>query len=266
MESRIEPLDEGDGAVGVGAGELDVVFPASAAALPVEDGSDAERDGLGAEFGVGGEVVSDPRSEGDDPLAYRDMRNDPVHQVGGAVDHAALGTRGADASAFAAEGHEHLEAALGTSNASEALSEDSAVEVGAEFPGDVRGQAVSVLVRLPDGPGEIVQISGDAAIEQGLFGLASLVSCGERCAGGTDGALVDRGPDDGRATASGGARWGGGQASALRAFWAKPRATVQALLERSRVGVTRMSSSTIPRRSLGRVAGGRRSESRSAPP
>src|SRR5574341_1957009 len=54
------------------------------------------------------------------PLPDRDVREDVVDEMRGRVRHAPTGAGGADRPALSAEGHQHVERALGTADPGEA--------------------------------------------------------------------------------------------------------------------------------------------------
>ena len=80
------------------------------------------------------------------PLAHGHPGDDAIHQLGGQLAHAATPARGAEAPAFAAEGHDHLIAALLAPDVHAAVFDPATAQVGAEFAGDEGGQPVAAAL------------------------------------------------------------------------------------------------------------------------
>jgi hypothetical protein len=68
------------------------------------------------------------------------MRQDFVHQQGGAFHHPPRPTAGANATMLATEGHEVFGMAGITANPQEAMSQTAALQVVFEFPPDIPRQ------------------------------------------------------------------------------------------------------------------------------
>ncbi len=105
------------------------------------DGADQDAADAGAELGVVGAEEADAVGEGDDPLADGNFGKHAVDEPCGGVDHAAGAAGGAEAAAFAGEGDESVSVTLRAVDAGEAVLEDAAAEVCAEFVGDEGGEA-----------------------------------------------------------------------------------------------------------------------------
>jgi hypothetical protein len=90
VEGRAVPLQHTDRPAAALAG-------AGLVALPGED--DVQEDGEhGAQEGaIPGEAIAQREGEAEDPLAYGDVGQDAVHQVGGGVGHAATEAGGVEA-------------------------------------------------------------------------------------------------------------------------------------------------------------------------
>ena len=109
-------------------------------------------------------------------MPYRQAREDVIDEMRGGFDHASGGAGGADATAFAGVSHQEVVATIGAAGASEAVGENAAFEVAAEFAlGQCRGMAATAVVvqRQPGG-----EVRLDDAVETRTFGLAPVVNGG----------------------------------------------------------------------------------------
>jgi hypothetical protein len=104
------------------------------------------------------EVVAKPFGEREYPLPYRQAREDVIDEVRGGFDHATGGAGGADATAFAGVSHQEVVATIGAAGASEAVGENAAFEVAAEFAFDMGAAGLRIPAK-PDTPWRLSQES-----------------------------------------------------------------------------------------------------------
>ena len=96
-----------------------------------------------------------------------------VGKVGGGFDHAPGVAGRADAPAFTGIGNQIVVAAVGAAGPSEAVGEDAAFQIAAEFPLDVGGRGAARFVLRQFEPGRQVGLHG--AIEHRALGLAATI-------------------------------------------------------------------------------------------
>ena len=107
-------------------------------------------------------------------MPYRQTRENVINEMRGGFDHASGGAGGADATAFAGVSHQEVVATVGAAGAREAVGENAAFEVAAEFAlGQYRGMAATAVVVQRQPSGEVVLRH---AVEQRAFGLAPVVN------------------------------------------------------------------------------------------
>ena len=99
-----------------------------------------------------------------------------VGKVGGGFDHAPGVAGRADAPAFTGIGNQIVVAAVGAAGPSEAVGEDAAFQIAAEFPLDVGGRGAARFVLRQFEPGRQVGLHG--AIEHRALGLAATIGGG----------------------------------------------------------------------------------------
>lgn len=107
-------------------------------------------------------------------LPYRQARENVIDEMRGGCDHASGGAGGADATAFAGVSNQEVVASVGTAGASEAVGENAAFEVTAEFVlGQYRGMTATAVVVQRQLGGEVVL---QHALEKRAVGLAPVVN------------------------------------------------------------------------------------------
>src|SRR5262247_1508901 len=90
------------------------------------------------------------------------------------MSHATAPARGAEATALAAEGHDHIIAALLAPDMHAPVLEAATAQVGAEFTGDEGGE--SVAAALVRGPGqEGLKMALEGAVQDGVLGAVALI-------------------------------------------------------------------------------------------
>ena len=140
-------------------------------ALPGEDGAGEEVEQTRSQSRMTGREESHSPGDGEDPLPYRDLREHVADEVLGGVLHASCVAGGADVG-LAGEGNQALETAVGTAYPCEAPGEDATVQVGAKFPFDEGGEAVTVGAPFPGQGEERLQPLPDDLVQEGLLGFA----------------------------------------------------------------------------------------------
>ena len=147
---------------------------ARAATLVREERAQESAQYLAREPGIPGTAIPERVRQRQHPLAYRDFRNDVIDETGGGIGHSAPTTRGAEPSAFARKSQQPVVAAGIAVQSEKASSEDSAVEVGAQFALDEVGDRRALFARIGK---EGLEILSDNLVEQRLLRLVALVLC-----------------------------------------------------------------------------------------
>ena len=148
-------------------GSSDGAALAGAAAVGGEDLEHEPAQDRGREAGIEGEAVAQGERKRQDPLAYGDLGEDPVDEVGGGIGHAATAAGGAEPAPLAREGDEAIVPAGIAVDAQESMGEDAALEDGAELSFDEARQRAGAL-------------AGQEGLENGLLGPVAFVA-GARC-------------------------------------------------------------------------------------
>jgi hypothetical protein len=137
-----------------------------------EDGQDSAGEG-----GVKGELIAEGKGQGEHPLAHGHPGEDAIDELGGQLAPAAGAAGGAEAAAFTAEGHDHLIAALLTSDMDAAMLEAATTQVGAELAGDESREPMAAV--LVGGTGqEGVEMGLEGAVEDGVLRSMALIAGG----------------------------------------------------------------------------------------
>jgi hypothetical protein len=127
------------------------------------------RRGWGSQRGVKGELIAQREGPRQHPLAHGHPGDDAVDQLGGKFAHAAPPARGAEATPFAAEGHDHLISALLAPDMHAPVLEPAAAQVGAELAGDEGGEPIAAA---------LIGSAGQEGLEMALEGAVEDVSSG----------------------------------------------------------------------------------------
>jgi hypothetical protein len=102
--------------------------------------------------GVGLQKVAQTFGHREHPLPNRQARNDVVGEMSSGLDHAAGVAGRADTASLAGQGDQKVVTAAGTSGAGEAVGQDAAFEIAAEFPLDVgRGRTARFVLYMRTG-------------------------------------------------------------------------------------------------------------------
>src|SRR5207249_641107 len=119
LEATAEALDHRHGA----APPIGHAPATRAAAIEPEHGAHRDAEDRAAERVIVGEKVAQAVRQREHPLAYGDVRQDVIDEVGGLLGHPPAATTGTEAASLARERHEALERAILAPNAREARGE-----------------------------------------------------------------------------------------------------------------------------------------------
>src|SRR5262245_34374160 len=160
---------------------------AAALSLPGEDGTQEDSEDAAEEGSIDRQAETQRPGQREHPLSVGRFGQEIIDEAGGGVGHAARHAARTQA-AFAAEGDEAFEAALGTAQAREAAGEQTAVEVTPKIALEEDGIPIAVLSgRLFE---EGLEVVTDDGVEDGLLGLAASVAQSERRARDACGAFI----------------------------------------------------------------------------
>ena len=170
VQGRAKPLNEGDGT----ALHPSLTPPISRTpSLRGKEGTEKGSKGVAGECCVVGTSVAKRVGEGEDPLADGHFRQHAVHEMRGGVGHAPAAARRAEATPFAREGDEAIESTVIAAKPQEAVGEDSAFEVGAEFFLDEVGQRALALPRPRE---ERLEMLANDRVQSGVFRASPFVA------------------------------------------------------------------------------------------
>ena len=164
VEPAPEALDDGEGArVAIVHSVLPPLMT-----VEVQEGPDEDAEDGAAEAVVPGEQVAQAVGEAQHPLADGDAGQHTIHEVGGALGHAAAPATGAEATALAGEGDQPLQGAGVAPEPREAVGEDAAGQELAELPLHEPGEAgaVGALSRFLE---KGVQVGADDGVEDAAY-------------------------------------------------------------------------------------------------
>jgi len=108
VECSAESLDEGDRTAGGGSGCGSRRTTSSA--QRGEDGAHEHAQDICGQLSVVGQAIAQTEGQREDPLAYGNSRQHAVHEMRRRVGHVATAARGAEASSFAGEGNDPVQA------------------------------------------------------------------------------------------------------------------------------------------------------------
>ena len=124
VQSAPESLDHRHGA-GVAAAKASATCASS---LERQQDARVDREHGATELVVPREEIAEPMGQAQHPLAYRNMRQDAVHETRGALGHTPAPAARAEAAALAGKGHEPLEGAVPTAEPRKAMRQHAARE------------------------------------------------------------------------------------------------------------------------------------------
>ena len=137
-----------------------------------EDGAHEETQDGARERGVVGEAIAEREGQREHPLPHGDLRQDPIHQVGGCVGHTPPAAGGTEAAALAREGDDAVQAAGVAVHAHEAAGEDAAAEEAPELALDEAGHRALTGLRAGQ---EGLELRLNHSVEDTLLGAAACV-------------------------------------------------------------------------------------------
>jgi hypothetical protein len=138
---------------------------------------DAARDGR--EVRISGEQETKGKGEGQNPLPHGNFGQDPIDQLRGALRHPTAAARGTEPASLAGEGDERVLPTGSAAHAGEAVGQDSAGQVPAQFSLDEPGQA-RPRARFGAACEKSLEVRSQEAVQDPLLRLSAAVGPGAR--------------------------------------------------------------------------------------
>lgn len=139
------------------------------------DGAHEDSPDVGASLAVECDEEANGEGKGEHPLSNWGVGEDVIDEMGGGVRHTSRATGRTESASLARERHEQVVATVAAPKAREAMSEDTALEVGPQLALDKLGQ--TSFSRSLEKKG--FKVFCENSVENALFGPSALV--GEWC-------------------------------------------------------------------------------------
>jgi len=148
---------------------------AAALAQPRLDDPQQDMQDRAERLGIALQKVAQALRDRQHPLAYRQRREDLVHQMRRHLSHAPGVARGTQRAALARKRDQKIVSALPAPGAGEAVGEDAAFEAAAKLPLHVLRHAAAIVVPLAGERQVSLEMALHRAVQRRALGAASAV-------------------------------------------------------------------------------------------